>query len=385
MRSRRRSPVRKRVIIALLVFCLILGGVGVFKLAKYVSVLWQLSTTRDVHLKETPEKRINLLLLGVGGGRHDGPNLTDTIIFVSIDPPTKKVSLVSIPRDLWMPEVSAKINATYTFGEEKQTGGGLKLTKATVSKLLNQQVDYVFKIDFSGFEKAVDLIGGLDIDVANTFDDYAYPLSGKEDESCGNDEEKIASLSAEIASGSASELEAFPCRYEHLHFTSGKQHMDGTTALKYVRSRHAEGIEGSKRQEKVISAFKEKIFSVETLLNPVKVIGLVDTLKGSIETDIQTDEYDDFVRLAQKLKGASIKSTVLDTGEGDRLGLLTNPPISAEYANAWVLSPRVGNGDYTEIQEYVACFLAGKDCLITETGIATPTPTPTVAPSKKVH
>lgn len=386
---KRRSPVRKRVFWALLIFLLILLGIGLFKASSFLPVLWELFFTKEVQLKETKDKKVNVLLLGVGGANHDGPNLTDTIIFTSVDPQQKKVSLVSIPRDLWVPEMQQKINQSYVVGEDKKAGTGLASAKEIVSTILGQQIDYVVKIDFSGFEKAVDAMGGLDITVARTFDDYAYPIAGLEDEPCGHDEITIASLSAQIASGSASESEAFPCRYEHLHFDKGETHMDGETALKYVRSRHAFGFEGSdfarsQRQSKVISAFREKLFSAGTLLNLSKVNELLAILQGSIEMDIKKEEIDDFVKLANKTQGAKVVSAVLDTGdeEEERLGLLTNPPISEEYNNAWVLAPRAGNGEYSEIHEYVSCFLSGKTCLITETGVATPTPT--VTPRKTV-
>lgn len=385
-RSRRRNRVRKRVGFALFVFFILLIGIGFFSIGKYLSIIPKVVFNKGIHLKETPEKRVNILLLGIGGGTHEGPDLTDTIIFASIDPQNKRVTLVSLPRDLWIPSLGAKINATYTFAEEKQTGTGLQVMKKTVGNILGQQIDYGFKIDFGGFVKAVDEMGGLDINVDNTFNDYAYPITGKEDDTCGHSDQEIIDLTAQEASGSADDLDAFPCRYEHLHFDKGPTHMDGTTALKYVRSRHAEGIEGSdfarsKRQQKVISAFKEKILSAGTLLNPVKISDLVGILKGSIETDIQPSEYGDFINLAQELKGVPIDSTVLDTGEGERLGLLTNPPISEEYGNAWVLSPRTGNGQYAEIQRYVRCVLAGSDCIVTENNVVTPTPTPTIKPS----
>lgn len=382
MRTRRRSRIQKKVFLAAIVIILIFVGVGLFKVVKFFPVFWELMFHKEVALKETKENRINMLLLGVGGGNHEGPNLTDTVIFASLDPKTKRVTLVSLPRDLWIPDLNAKVNAAYTYGDEQKTGGGLEKTKSVVSKVLGQQIDYAVKIDFSGFERAVDMAGGLDIEVANTFDDYAYPVSGRELEPCGFDEVKIASLSAEIATGSATEAEAFPCRYEHLHFDKGMTHMDGETALKYVRSRHALGVEGSdfarsQRQEKVITAFKEKLFSAGTILNPSKVINLIDVLQGSIEMDIKQSEFDDFVRLAQKMKGAKITSAVIDTGDGERFGLLVNPPISEEYRNAWVLSPRQGNGQYKEIQKYVACVIDGKNCVVTESGVATITPIPT--------
>ena len=344
---------------------------------------------KSIHLKQTPQKRINLLLLGVGGGTHDGPDLTDTIIFLSIDPNTKKIAMVSLPRDLWDPTLNAKINTAYTFGEEQKSGGGLPAAEKAIGGVLGQPIDYGVKIDFDGFVKAVDEIGGLDITVDRSFDDYEYPITGKEDDTCGLTDTQIASVSAEIATGSADEATVFPCRFEHLHFNAGPQHMDGTTALKYVRSRHAIGPEGSdfarsKRQQKVIEAFRQKVFSLGVLLNPVKAINLFNTIKDSIDTDIKPGEYADFIKLAQELKGAKITSTVIDTGDDStgRLGLLVNPPISTTYGNQWVLIPRTGNGDYNEIAQFVACEIKNGNCIVGQNGILTPTPKPTLRPKK---
>lgn len=382
MYSRRQRHIRKRVIVALVVFFLIIVGLIVFSVGKFVPALFQLAFEKEIQLKETKEKRVNVLLLGVGGGNHEGPDLTDTIILASIDPETQKVTLVSVPRDLWMPELRAKINAAYTFGEEKKTGGGLLLAKATVGELLGQQIDYAVKIDFDGFIKAVDMMGGIEVDVANQLDDYAYPVEGKETEPCDKTEEEIIDLTAQIATGAATEFEAFPCRYEHLHFDPGIQHMDGVTALKYVRSRHALGVEGSdfarsKRQEKVISAFKDKLFSAGTLLNPVTLTNLAGVLAGSIETDIKEDEYDDFVKLAKKVQDGKIDSVSLDVGDAaeERYGLLTNPLTRGDFGGAWVLVPRIGNGEYSEIQEYVGCRIENTSCEVGPNGILTPTPT----------
>jgi LCP family protein required for cell wall assembly len=369
-------------------------GVGLVRAGKFIPVLWDLLFKKEIQLSQqkAPDQPVNILLLGVGGGNHDGPDLTDTIIFASIDPEKNRVTLVSIPRDMWVPDLKAKINTAYTFAEQKEEGNGLKATKLLVSNMLGQQIDYSVKIDFNGFVKAVDMTGGLDIDVENTFDDYEYPLSGFEADPCGLSEEKIASLSAEIASGSATPVDAFPCRYEQLHFDRGPQKMDGETALKYVRSRHGTGKEGSdfarsKRQEKVISAFKDKMLSAETFLNPVKLVNLMDVLADSIRTDIKEDEYDDFVKLAKKMEGAKMNSAVLDVGDvsEERYGLLENPGISPEYRNQWVLSPRAGNGEYRELKKYVACQIKGENCMIGRLGnVVTPTPTPTPRVTKAV-
>src|SRR5690242_8677058 len=118
MRSRRRSQhVRKRVFSALVFLFLIFVGIGFVRVAKFFPVFWDLMFKKEVSLKQTPENRINLLILGVGGGTHEGPDLTDTIIFTSLDPKTKHITLVSLPRDLWIPDLSAKVNSAYTYGE----------------------------------------------------------------------------------------------------------------------------------------------------------------------------------------------------------------------------------------------------------------------------
>jgi LCP family protein required for cell wall assembly len=372
----------KKILLVLFLGIVILIGV---QIVKYLPVFYGLTFKKEIALKQTEEKRINILLLGIGGGRHDGPNLTDTIIFVSLDPQSKKVTMVTIPRDLWVPDLKGRINSAYSTGQSK-SGKGLVLAKAAVGKILGQNIDYGFRIDFNGFTKAVDELGGLDIDVSRTFDDYAYPLSGKENELCGHIEDEIASLSAQIATGSATESEFFPCRYEHLHFDEGTQHMDGETALKYVRSRHALGPEGSdfsrsKRQEKVINALKDKVFSAQTFLNPIKLVSLYDLFKDSIDTDIKKEEYDDFVRLAQKMKNAKIQSVVIDAGDEsqDRKGLLENPVPTAELGYAWVLVPKAGTDDYSQIRAYVSCVIKYDECDV-DTGLPL-SPTPTISPT----
>lgn len=368
MPSKSTNKQQHKVLLLFLSLLLVLGGLFVVKAAKYTQNLYQYFFKKEIELKKTPEERINILLLGIGGGSHDGPLLTDTIMFASIDPENKRVTLISIPRDLWVPDLKAKINTAYAYGEVQKDGGGLVLTKAVVKKILGQEIDYGFRIDFNGFIRAVDMVGGLDVTVDRAFDDYEYPLSGKETDDCGfTDEEFEKRATAEA------QLEAFPCRYEHLHFDQGEQHMDGETALKFVRSRHATGAEGtdfarSKRQEKIIRALREKVISAGTFLNPIKLVGLYDVLKDSIDTDIKQEEYDDFVKLGQKMEKAAIHSVVLDSGDEElqTAGLLVNPPVSEEFKYQWVIVPRLGSDTYTEIHEYVACLIEkGNACTIT--------------------
>lgn len=364
---------RKRPLILLGLIVVILA-IFIVKTANVYPFLFQLLFNQGINLKQTSDNRINILLLGIGGGSHDGPNLTDTIIFASLDQRNNKVTLVSIPRDLWVPDLTGsvkKINDAYADGEAIKKGRGLPLAEAVVGEITGQNIDYGVRIDFSGFVKAVDIVGGLDINVDNTFDDYQYPIDGKEADTCGHSQAELQAMASDSAD---QQVLDFPCRYKHVHFDKGLTHMDGETALEFVRSRHAsQAVEASdfarsKRQEKVIQAFKSKVLSAQTLINPGKIIGLYTTLQSSIDTDIKQDEFDDFIRLAEKMKNAKIQSAVIDAGDEtvQRPGLLINPPISSDYDYSWALIPRVGNGNFSEIQKYVACEIAKGNCVVSK-------------------
>lgn len=355
------------IVIAVILFFLIVSKFS-SKAIKLSSFLFQLVFNTNVELKKT-DNNINLLLLGIGGGSHEGPNLTDTIIFASIDQVKNKVTLVSIPRDLWIPDLQSKINSAYAFGEDKRQGGGILLVNKIVSKVVGKDINYVVRVNFDGFVKTIDLFGGIDINIENSFNDYEYPIEGKENDLCGYKEEDLATLLAT----SSSQLATFPCRYMNLHVDKGLQRLDGTKALQIVRSRHAAGEEGtdftrSKRQEAIIKAVKNKILSSQFLLNPTKLIGFYNVIKDNMDTDIQENEFDDFIRLFQKMKNASINTLVLDYGDdkAGRAGFLVNPPLNAEFNYAWVLIPRTGNGNFSEIQKYVDCEIKIGNCPITQ-------------------
>ncbi|HZJ18624.1 MAG TPA: LCP family protein [Patescibacteria group bacterium] len=360
------SKKNKKILIIIVSIIFLALAVKVISFSyRFFPFVFQLTFNRDIELKQKDDQ-INILLMGIGGGKHDGPNLTDTIIFASINPKLNKVNLVSLPRDLWIPDLRTKINVAYAQGEAKRKGGGLVLVEAVVSKILNKDVDYGLRIDFNGFVRAVDLLEGLDIDIERSFDDYEYPDEGKENDLCGHKEEELEELAT-----ASSQLEAFPCRYKHLHFDKGVQHMDGEKVLEYVRSRHAEGAEGSdfarsRRQEKVITAFKDKIFSLKFLANPGKLFDFYSIIKESIDTDIKDTEFDDFVRLLDKAKESKIQNALIDIGDEktNREGLLINPDPDEEYDYQWVLIPRTGNGNFLEIQKYIDCELKMEGCII---------------------
>lgn len=317
--------------------------------------------------------KTNVLLLGIGGGSHEGPNLTDTIMLASIDWKKNKVTLISIPRDLWVPSLTSyvkKINEAYA-------NGGMSLAESVVTQVTGQPIQYGIRLDFQGFVDAIDQIGGIDVTVARILDDYNYPISGKEDDTCSHSPEEIQTFTA-TASAEADNFTFFSCRYKHLHFDPGQQHMDGTTALEFVRSRHAVGIEGSDfarsaRQQLVIEAVRNKMIS-SALFNPTKVLGLYGILKNSIDTDMTDSVVGLFLDKLPALKNATVITATIDFGDytTGRPGLLVNSPVSAEYDFSAALIPRIGNGNFTEIQSFVTCEITKGNCTVS--------PSPTQAP-----
>lgn len=290
----------------------------------------------DITTLDSFRDRTNILLLGVGGGTHAGADLTDSIMLISVNLATSDTVLISLPRDIWVESLSSKLNTAYHFGEAKQEGGGLVLAKAAVSEIINQPVHYAALLDFSGFETAIDIVGGLDINVPHGFIDKKYPLPGQENAAIESD------------------------RYEVLQFYPGQQHMAGSTALKYVRSRYAENEEGTdyaraQRQQLVLLAFKDKILSTHTLLNPSKLKALIKTFKTAVKTDLPSSTYPDLIKLALRIKSSGLRTGIVDQGSDNEEipPLLYNPP--ANLYGQWVLLPI--NHNWQAVYDHVAEIL----------------------------
>lgn len=267
-----------------------------------------------------PEDRINILLIGIGGKGHEGGTLADTIILGSLKPSANQVAMLSIPRDLSIKTSSydwTKINAINAYAERKAEGSGGGEMINAINDLLETNIAYYVTVDFSGFERLIDEFGGVDIYVERDLIDYEYPTRGKED--------------------------IFPIenRYETLNIKQGQQHMDGALALKYARSRHALGGEGSdfarsKRQQKILSALKEKIFTVDTILNPKKINSLLSAYNDHIDTNLEIWQLLKLAQMSKDIDTSKIISHTLSDASG---GLVHSQIVNGAY----VLIPNDGN------------------------------------------
>lgn len=345
----------------------------------------------------------NFLLMGFGGEGHDGPYLTDSMMVFHIDLKKNTVSLISLPRDLWvkLPTKTkeifhSKINSIYQMGMyEWKNFPGVKVAKTGTPQLVKDAVqtvtglaiDNVVTVDFKGFAKSVDALGGIDVKVQKTFDDYEYPIEGKDKDLCGKDED-FAKIEKYLKPGydeeekkrlfaEKPELEtffkniteepkdAFPCRYEHLHFDAGMTHMDGETALKYVRSRHSlqDGTDFGRaaRQQQFVQAVKDKILNVGIV---AKIFPLMEEMKQHITTDVSADDIKKFLAEAKDAKNYRIIS--IHMSDSDYL------QSSFSDYGGYILIPRAGEDNWKEVHAMI------------KNGILEITPTPTRAPTLKV-
>jgi polyisoprenyl-teichoic acid--peptidoglycan teichoic acid transferase len=289
----------------------------------------------QVNLKET-DGRTNVLILG-SDQRAKGevaPPLTDTILVASIGRVEKDVVMMSLPRDLWVKSPKGyftKINAIYA-------NGGSEEMIQVVENVLGIPIHYYALIDFELFKTSIDILGGIDVNVENSFVDYFYPVEGKE--------------TAPIDE-----------RYEVVTFQAGAQQMDGDTALKFVRSRKGTNNEGTDfaraaRQQKVIMAIKDKAFSLNTILNINKLKDLYETYEENVDTNVSFTDVQNFYLLSQQINFERIDSIVLDDrSAADEGGLLYSPDDTSLYGGSYVLLPK--SGGFSQLHAYVQRYLFG--------------------------
>lgn len=278
-----------------------------------------LGDVKPSQLQGEGDGRINILLLGYGGRDHPGGLLTDTIMVASIDPVNKKMALLSIPRDLYVKipgDGYSKINYAHAYGEEyqKDNGGGPAVSKEVVSEILDLPIHYYISADFSGFEKFIDELGGVDVNVETDLYDPYYPAANMID-------------------------------YDPFEISAGLQHLDGENALKYARSRETTSdFDRARRQQQVMVAAKDKALSLGVLANPAKITELIQIIGDHVNTDMQTWEMERLATLLKDVDTTNIVTKVLDNSAS---GLLDSDVIDGGY----YLVPSAGIGDYSQIQK----------------------------------
>lgn len=272
----------------------------------------------DVALKSEGDGRINILFLGYGGQGHQGSYLTDTIQILSIDAENKSMAMLSVPRDLYVevksPSYAGKINALYDLGNKQTKEGGANLMKQEIGKAFDLPIHYYVGLDFTGFKKAVDSVGGIDINVPKALYDPKYPADDM-------------------------------IRYQTVDIKAGQQHMNGETALKYARSRETTSdFDRSARQQLVATAFKAKVMSSGVLSNPSKVVSLMNAITSNVRTDLTINEIQQLAKIAKDIDSSKVVSDVLDDSAN-------GPFYSDSSSGTYYLRPK--NGSWTKARQII--------------------------------
>ena len=288
-------------------------------------------------LKGEGDGRVNILLLGKGGAGHEGADLTDTILIASIDPIQKEMSLMSLPRDFYIANTdNYKINSVYSQAKSKVLAGkktsdinqraeaaGEAAIESKVEEVTGIPIHYYVMVDFAAFEKAINIVGGVDINVDR--DNVVY-------EKLWNEE-------------------------THKNYTldvkEGPNHFDGERALFYARSRHTSArgdFDRSERQRLLLVALKDKIFSAGTYSNPLKITQLINDFGDHVHSNLSTSEILRVYDIVKSVDSSKIGSVDLVTPP--------NVLIAGAFVNGnSVQQPKAGPQNYSEIQNYVRNLL----------------------------
>jgi LCP family protein required for cell wall assembly len=239
------------------------------------------------------KERLNILL--IGADEQAGGHNTDTMITVSIDPVSKQVAMFSLPRDtqevpvpagpaqrVWGSTYGQKINSWFVNNRHRSDlwpgndrTRGYNSLKAIIGNLYDLKIRYFVEVNFDGFKKVIDALGGVTINVQVPVVDDTYPgLNGT----------------------------------ERLYIPSGIQHMDGEEALRYARSRHTStDFDRGARQQRVLLSLREQADPQDLI---PRLPELVDALKRAVRTDIPLNQIDDLLGLASQIDTANIRSYV---------------------------------------------------------------------------
>lgn len=281
--------------------------------------------------KQASDPRFAFLLMGYGGGGHDGAYLTDSIMVVIVDPTQKTLTLLSLPRDAWVPivfdgqkAVYNKLNTAYAFAKDnslytdrlpryKGSQGAGMLATDTVARILGIPVSYYVALDFAGFRQMIDVVGGIDVDIPDSFS-AEYPA---------NDDPSIDDS------------------WKVVRFRKGVEHMNGERAIEYARAREtidnvSEGSDfaRSRRQRLIMESFKTRLFQPEGLVHLPQLLAVA---AGHVDTNYSLPSATQFTQLAMDWRNVHFYQAALTNA--NYLSEATGPegtyilvPDSAEHS-----------------------------------------------------
>ena len=341
--KRNWKKIAKKTAITLLVILLIAGGWVGWKFVSNSAKIFGWGNLfglfQHTKLKGEDEGRVNILLAGNSADDpgHNGANLTDSIMVLSMNTKDNTAFIMSIPRDLYVniPDHGyGKINETFqdgesdNFSESGYADGGMGLLEKVVYQNFGIQSNYYALVNYTALRDAVNAVGGIDVTIDSS------------------DPRGLYDPSKDLST-----------RLPLVKLSNGVHMLDGQAALNLARARgDAYGSYGygrsdftrTENQRKILIAIKDKASSSGTLANPIKVGQLFDSFGNNVQTDMKLAEAKRFYELIKKVPSSDITSASLSNGKD--VNLLKS------YTNRYgqsTLFPAAGIDDYSDIQEYV--------------------------------
>jgi LCP family protein required for cell wall assembly len=274
--------------------------------------------------------RVNILVAGNSADDvgHNGGQLTDSIMVLSINTKNNTALMLSIPRDLWVeiPGVGhSKINAAYP-------NGGMDKLQSVVQDNLGLTIDYQALVNYTAFRDLVNAVGGISINIKST------------------DPRGIYDPSLDYTSRNCCALAKYP---------NGQVALNGKQALNLARARgDAYGSYGfaqsdfdrTEHQRQMLMAIKDKASSPSVVANPLKLTSLIDAVGNNVKTNLQVDEIETLYADSKKIDDAKIDSYNINTLNGKNTTMLTNY-TSPDGQSALV--PAAGIDDFSDIQKKI--------------------------------
>ncbi|NCN50947.1 MAG: hypothetical protein COU67_00765 [Candidatus Pacebacteria bacterium CG10_big_fil_rev_8_21_14_0_10_44_54] len=306
------------VIASFLIFGIIAGWFGYRYLVQVADEtdrtpkqLFQLA--KKLSIVESRKTNPVFLILGSDAiaGRGDVPPLTDTILLVSLDLQSGTAHLLPLPRDIWSDAYKTKINALYAYGFERYPDEPERFPKEVLEEMSNISIDFTVVIDMDSLSELVTILGGVTVNVPNSFVDTLFPIPGV-DVTIEQDPNKL---------------------YKTVAFAKGEESMSGERFLEFIRSRHSDSAEGtdlarSERQKLAIAAVLRAIS--DRLISQPSTLG---KLFSFYETRFSTAvPLEDIVAIGKALgehavTGLTIESAVLSIQSATESGVLAHPNI----------------------------------------------------------
>ena len=297
----------------------------------------------DNKLKGEADGRINILLLGMRGVNDPaGGTLADTIMLLSINQKANAASLISIPRDLFVDnpatQSKTKLNAVYAYGEKKGAGQGMTYMEQAIGDITGLPIQYSAVINFDGFKKIIDIVGGVTITLDSPFEES---VQFNEPHVCdgitftvptGKYENKTANVywPGTKTVKRVRVLKSYPlctnanpeCNGD-FKLDAGTHTLNSTDALCYARSRETSNdFQRAARQQQVLKSVKDKLLSAGTLTDFSKLSGILDNLGDNVKTDMQPWEMKRLYDIYGQMKDYTLYQKVIDGTDDPEVGLV---------------------------------------------------------------